>query len=143
MGIPSNNLLRDSGMAKDRMAVQTAIRLSAEMHEWLMKSPLSVSEEIRRRLAEAMDLDRFDKEAQGLALSVMRLAKALKDMTGVPWESHPEAAAALSEAIVLIIRARQEEMLGWVDMDEFGFHATTVGKMLARAELQKLKEKKE
>jgi hypothetical protein len=84
---------------KREARVQTGLRLEPEILDQLRKSPLGVSEEIRRRITLSLEADTEDPLTKQLADAVMWIADEVSRQAGVPWHSNQNARKALAVGI--------------------------------------------
>jgi hypothetical protein len=87
--------------------VQTAVRLPRDMHERLKQSEAGVSEEIRRCVQRAFDMDALDPDTRELAADMLELAELVRFDVAGNWNSHPGAHAAFRAAVIALIDERK------------------------------------
>jgi hypothetical protein len=113
--------------------VHTAVVLPPEMIEQLKESERGLSEEIRHRLRQSLDADKYDQRTRKLADDVMELSRLIAEQAKLEWHQHPEVHAALSGAVQLYLEHLAPKPEG-VPPEIPGFkagHGVTVGKMFA------------
>jgi hypothetical protein len=96
-------------------SVQTAVRLAAWTVERLKRNPEGLSDEVRRILLRAFEVeDRYDAQTIAFGADVMELARLLheqaKGQANTAWWQHPEMLEALKVAI--------NEYLDWFFAEE-------------------------
>lgn len=103
-------------------SVHTAIRLPESIHRRLLaRTNLSLSDEIRTRLAESLNMDAVDDPSRQLFMALMHMIGIVYEEVGEDWYKHPFVVLALSEAIS-----------AWFKVDKGSRDASFAPKELAR-----------